>query len=57
MNAENWWYSPLMLDKKENEPGAFFLLLLFLVLFYTTVKALGLQVRSMHGAGPQCAAF
>jgi len=34
------------------EPGAF-----ILVLFSTTVKALGLQVRSMHGAVPQCAAL
>lgn len=50
MNADNWWYSPLMLDRKEGSQEYFF------VVFCTSVEALGLQVGSMHGAVPQCAA-
>lgn len=40
-----------MLDTKEGSQEYF-----FVRVFCTTVKALGLQVRSMHGAVPPCAA-
>lgn len=39
-----------MLDRKEGSQEYFF------VVFCTSVEALGLQVGSMHGAVPQCAA-
>lgn len=50
MNCDDWWYSPLFLDRKEGSQEYFFVV----VVFCTTVK--GLQVRSTHGAVPQCAA-
>lgn len=55
VNADNWWYSPLKLDMKEASQECVFCLVVFFA-FCTTVKAVGLQVRSMHGAVPQCAA-
>ena len=57
MNAENKWYSPLMFVREKVSQECFlFFFFSFKVLFYATVKALGLQVRSMHGAVPRCAA-